>query len=58
MTDDRTTEVQRKRTWREIAYDMTHETERAKIIALSQELSKAFEVQERRKLCELPNKNA
>ena len=47
MSDSKVPEVPRLRTWREIAYEMTHETNRAKIAELSRELSEAFEMQQK-----------
>ena len=41
-----------KRTWREIAKDMTHETNQFRVHALSQELAEAFkqEMKERKEV--------
>jgi hypothetical protein len=49
LPDYAAAEVPPKRTWREIAYEMIHETNRVKVIALSRELSEAFETQQKSK---------
>src|ERR1700751_1636081 len=47
MADKETSDVPRIRTWREIAYEMTHEPNRVRVIALSRELVETFKTQQK-----------